>query len=88
MDTGYLSSKLLVKRPVKQSADEEVLEKWRIIQRDLGLDYSWGRQNITSGKREFSLPNNCVPVTKSRLKSLELENQEMKSTVCALNVEL
>ena len=39
------------------------------------------------GKREFSLPNNCVPVTKSRLKSLEFENQEMKSNICALDAE-
>ena len=40
------------------------------------------------GKRELSLPKNCVPVTKLQLKSLELENQETKSTICALNVEL
>ena len=40
------------------------------------------------GKRAFSLPKNFIPVTKSRLKSLELENQEMKSTICALNSQL
>ena len=40
------------------------------------------------GKQEFSFPNNCVPVTKSQLKSLELENQEMKYFIYALNEEL
>ena len=47
-----------------------------------------GTVEHTIGKRELSLPKNCVPVTKLRLKSLELENQETKSTICALNVKL
>ena len=51
-----------------------------------GLQRGTVEHNI--GKREFSLPNNFVMVTKSRLKSLELENQEMKLTICTLNSEL
>ena len=48
----------------------------------------WGKVEHNIGKQECYLPNNCVPVTKSRLKSLELENQEMKLTICSLNAEL
>ena len=47
-----------------------------------------GTVEHTIGKRELSLPKNCALVTKLQLKSLELENQETKSTICALNVEL
>ena len=45
-----------------------------------------GEHNI--GKEELYLRNNYVLVTKLRLYSLKLENQEMKSTICALNAEL
>ena len=49
-----------------------------------GLQWGGGvDHNI--GKQEFSLQNNCVPVTKLQLNSLELENQYMKSTISALN---
>ena len=48
----------------------------------------WGTVGHNIRKWEFSLPNNCVPVTKSGLKRLELENQEMNSNICALNAEL
>ena len=54
--------------------------------------YRVGLQQVTVeytiGKRELSLPKNRVLVTKLQLKSLELENQETKLTICALNVEL
>ena len=45
-----------------------------------------GEHNI--GKEELYLRNNYVLVTKLGLYSLKLENQEMKSTICALNAEL
>ena len=48
----------------------------------------WRTVEHNIGKQEFSLPNNCVPVTKLQLESLELENQEIKLTICALNSEL
>ena len=48
----------------------------------------WGTVEHNIGKREFSLPNNCIPVKKLQLKSLELENQEIKSTIFVLNVDL
>ena len=34
----------------------------------------WGIVKNNIGKQSLYLPENCVPVTKSRLKSLELEN--------------
>ena len=48
----------------------------------------WGMVGHNIEKRTSSLPNNCVPVTKSRLKSLELGNQEMNSSICTLNADL
>ena len=71
----YQYSELLFKRLVDWSAAEEVLktmEDYAKIYRD-GLH--WGKVEYNIGKQEFSLPNNYVPVAKSRLKSLELENQ-------------
>ena len=46
-DARYQSSELLVKRIVERYADEEVLKKWRIIQKYLGLAYNGGWYNIT-----------------------------------------
>ena len=48
----------------------------------------WGTVEHNIVKQGLSLTNNCVLVTKSKLKSLELKNQEMKSTICALNADL
>ena len=45
------------------------------MKKHLDLAYSGGPYNITLKKQAFSLPKNCVLVIKSRLKSLELENQ-------------
>ena len=53
---------------------------WAVLQ--------WGMEEHNIGKRAFSLPNNCVPVTELQLNILELENQEMKRTVFALHAEL
>ena len=39
----YQSSDILVKRLVDRSAAEEVLEKWRIMKKYIGLAYSGGR---------------------------------------------
>ena len=48
----------------------------------------WGTVEHKIVEWAFFLPNNCAPVTKLQLKSLELENHEMKSDICALNAEL
>ena len=48
----------------------------------------WGAVKHNIGKREFYLPKSSVPVTKSRLKSLELENHKMKLIICAFNAYL
>ena len=88
LDARYRSSELLVKRLVEWSEAEEVLKKMedRIKISQAGLQ--WGTVEHNIGKRAFSLPKSCVPVTKSRVNSLELEDQEMKLTICALNTEL
>ena len=88
LDTGYRYSELLVNILVDLVAAEKVLETME----DYSKIYRVGLQEVTVehniGKHAFYLPNNFVPVTKSRLKSMELENQEMKSNICTLNVEL
>ena len=86
-DAIYRSRELLFKRLVEKSASEEVLktmEGYTKRSRDVP---KLGTVEHNIGKHKFSLPNNCVPVTKPRLNSLELENQEMKSTIYALNEE-
>ena len=75
LDARYRSSELLVKRLVERSAAEEVLKKMGDYEKYLVLAYSVGTVEYIIRKREVSLPDNCVPVTKSQLKSLEFENQ-------------
>ena len=84
LDTRYRSSELLVMSLVYRSAAEEVLKKKDYYSKISRASLQWETvdHNI---RRAFSLPNICVLVTKSRLNILELENQEMKSTICALN---
>ena len=47
----------------------------------------WGMLEHYIGKRTSTLPKNCDPVSKSQLKILEAENNSLKSTIYALNVE-
>ena len=66
---------------------------WRVVENNGGLcknisSFPTVGDGGISRKQELSLPNNCVPVTKLRLNSLKLENQEMNLTICALNAEL
>ena len=81
----YKYYELLVKRLVERSSDEGLLKTMEDYAKRYRAGLQWGTVEHNIGKWELSLPKNCVPVTKSRLKSLELENQEMKSTICALN---
>ena len=84
----YQSSEILVKRLVERYTFEVLLKKMEDYAKRSRADPKRGTVEHTIRKQEFSLPNNLVPVTKSRLKSLELENQEIKLTICALNSEL
>ena len=70
LDTRCQYSDLLVKRLVERSAAEEVLK----IMEDYAK-ISWaGLQHETAEhkirKQEFSLPDNCVPLTKPQPNSL------------------
>ena len=88
LDARYRSSDILVKRLVERSAAKEVLKTMEGYAKISWPGLQWGTVENNIGKREFSLPNIFSPVTKSRLNILELENQEMKLTICALNSEL
>ena len=88
LDVRYISSELLVKRLVDRSAAEEVqkqIEDYAKISR-AGPQGGTVEHNI--GKWALSLSKIFFPVTKLQLKILELENQEIKSTICALNKNL
>ena len=74
LDAIYRSSEILVKSLVERSEAEEVLKKMEDYAKRSRAGVQWGAVERNIGKREFSLPKNCVPVTKSQLKSLELEN--------------
>ena len=87
MKTGLLSSNYRLWL-VEKYASEYVLKRIEDSEKISWAVLQWGTLEHNIGKRKFSLPNNFVPVTKSRLKILELENQEMKLTICALNSEL
>ena len=55
-----------------QDTAESVLKKMEDYAKIYRAGLQWGVVEHNIGKWEFSLPDNCVPVTKSRLKSLEL----------------
>ena len=88
LDTGYKSSELFVKMLLERSAAKEVLKTMEDDEKISWAGLQWGTVDHNIRKQEFFLQNNCVTVTKLRLKSLELENKEMKSTICALHAEL
>ena len=87
-DARYRTSEVLVKILVEWSSVEEVLKTMADYAKISWGGLHWGMVEHNIGKREFSLPNMFFPVTKSGLKSLELENQEMKLTIYALNADL
>ena len=88
LDERYLYSEILFKRLLESCAAKEVLKTIEGYEKIYRAVLQGGMVENNTEKREFYLPNNCVLVTKSRLKSLELENQKMKLTIFALNVEL
>ena len=88
MDARYQSSELLANRLVDRSAYEYVFTNMEDYSNISQAGLQWRPVEHSIVKRAFSLPNNCVPVTKSRLNSLELEKHKMKSTICEFNSEL
>ena len=70
LDARYQYSDLLVNRLLGRSEAEEVLKKMEDYAKISRAGLQWGAEEHNIGKRAFSLPDNCAPVTKSRLKSL------------------
>ena len=70
LDARYLSSDLLVNRLVDWSAAEEVLKKMEYYAKRSRAGLQWGAVEHNIGKRELSLPKNCVLETKSQQKSI------------------
>ena len=72
LDEIYQYSKLLVNRMLECYADENVLKNMDYYAKRSRSGLQGGTVKHKIRKREFSLPKNFFPVTKSRLKSFKL----------------
>ena len=74
---------------LEHCAYEEVLKTTEDYTKRSRADLHWGTVEHNIWKTGILPPKEFFgPVTKSQLKSLELENQEMKLTICTLNADL
>ena len=71
LDVRYQFSEIIVKRLVQPSASEEMLKIMEDYTKISQSIIQWGSVEHNIGKRAFSLPKNCVPVTKLQLNSLK-----------------